>query len=303
LAKRRNLCAGKTIFLAFEPRLNLSFSMNLKTLFLPFAAVACLALATVATAQTSSPTNVPARAPRAPTLPGPPPGDTTIVTLPFTEDFESGKIDTNIWDFRVHGDATVKVAQDNVAHGKNALLVHYPTGARGAYAFIAARLPEAVHDHLYGRAYVYIKWIPAGHMVLMNAGTRGFPISNFLEIGQSRGQFQPSFQLNGPGPDRGETTARQGDIPMGRWFCLEWEFNDKPDRIVEWVDGQQVVDKSFAYKGVNSGLVKGFSEFDIGFRAWGNASALTNDIDIYYDDIAISDKPIGQLTPVAEPAK
>jgi hypothetical protein len=54
---------------------------------------------------------------------------------------------------------------------------------------------------------------------------------------------------------------------------------------------------------VNSELVKGFSEFDIGFRAWGNASALTNDIDIYYDDIAFSDKPIGQLTPVATPVK
>jgi hypothetical protein len=279
--------------------------MNPKIYLLPFTAVVCLALSTAAFAQTPPATNAPApaRPQRAPTLPGPPPGDTTIVTLPFTEDFESGAINTNIWDLRVHGTATVKVVQDNVAHGKNALQVHYPTGARGAYAFIAARLPEAAHDQWYGRAYVYVKWMPAGHMVLLNSGTRGFPISNFLEIGQSRGQFQPSFQLNGPGPDRGETTKVEGQIPMGRWFCLEWEFNDKPDRIVEWVDGVQSVDKSFTYKMVSSELVKGFSEFDIGFRAWGNASALTNDIDIYYDDIAISDKPIGQLTPVAEPAK
>jgi hypothetical protein len=140
-------------------------------------------------------------------------------------------------------------------------------------------------------------------MVLLNAGTRGFPVSNFLEIGQSRGQFQPSFQQNGPNIKRGETTAREGQIPMGRWFCLEWEFNDKPDRIVEWVDGQQVTDKSFKFNNMDSELVKGFSEFDIGFRAWGNAADLTKDIDIYYDDITISDKPIGQLTPVAEPAK
>jgi len=275
--------------------------MNPKSYFLPFTAAACLALATVATAQTPAPTNAPARAPRGPTLPGPPPGDTTIVTLPFTEDFESGAINTNIWDLRVHGTATIKVTQDNVAHGKNALQVHYPAAARGAYAFIAVRLPDAIHDQLYGRAYVYVKSLPPGHMVLMNAGTRGFPISNFLEIGQSHGMFQPSFQLNGPGPDRGETTAREGQIPFSRWFCLEWQFTDKPDRIVEWVDGQQVVDKSFGYKGVKSELVKGFSEYDIGFRAWGNA--LANDVDVYYDDIEISDKPIGQLTPVAEAAK
>jgi hypothetical protein len=276
--------------------------MTPKKYLLPFTAAACLALAMVANAQTPPSTNAPARAPRPPTLPGPPPGDTTIVTLPFTEDFESGAINTNIWDLRVHGTASLNVVQDKVAHGKNALQVHYPVGARGAYAFIAARLPEAVHDHWYGRAYVYINWLPPGHMVLLNSGTRGFPISNFLEIGQTRGQFMPSFQLNGPGPDRGETTAHQGDIPMGRWFCLEWEFNDKPDRIVEWVDGVQSVDKSFTYKTVSSELVKGFSEFDIGFRAWGNASALTNDINVYYDDIAISDKPIGQLTPVPQPA-
>jgi hypothetical protein len=275
--------------------------MNPKKCFLPLTAFACLVLATSAFAQTPDATNAPAPArgggARGPTLPGPPPGDTTIVKLPFSEDFESGKINTNLWDFRVKGEATITVAQDNVAHGKSALHVHYPTGARGAYAFIAARLPETVHDHVYGRAYVFIKALPPGHMVLLTSGTRGFPISNFLEIGQSRGQFQPSFQLNGPGPDRGETTAREGQIPMGRWFCLEWEFNDKPDRIVEWVDGVQSVDKSFAYKGVNSELVKGFSEVDIGFRPWGGA--ITSDIDIYWDDIAISDKPIGQLTPVA----
>jgi hypothetical protein len=234
-------------------------------------------------------------------LPGPPPGDTTIVKLPFTEDFESGKINTNIWDFRVQGQTTIAVTQDNVAHGKNALQVHYPVSAQRGYAFIAVRLPEAVHDHVYGRAYVFIKSLPPGHMVLLTSGTRGFPISNFLEIGQSRGQFQPSFQLNGPGPDRGETTARQGDIPFGRWFCLEWEFTDKPDRIVEWVDGVQVVDKTFTYKGVNTELVKGFAELDLGFRPWGGA--ITSDIDVYYDDIAVSDKPIGQLAAVAEPAK
>jgi hypothetical protein len=273
--------------------------MNPKLYFLPITAVACIALSNAAFAQTPPAANAPApaRAGRGPTLPGPKPGDTTIVSLPFTEDFESGAINTNIWDLRVHGDATVKVTQDNVAHGKNALVAHYPTSARAAYAFIAVRLPEALHDHLYGRAYVYVKALPAGHMVLMNAGTRGFPISNFLEIGQSRGMFQPSFQLNGPGPVRGEKTAREGQIPFGRWFCLEWEFNDKPDRIVEWVDGKQVVDQSFTYNAVNSELVKGFSEYDIGFRAWGNVT--TSDIDVYYDDIAISDKPIGQLTPVA----
>jgi len=49
--------------------------------------------------------------------------------------------------------------------------------------------------------------------------------------------------------------------------------------------------------------VRGFLEFDFGFRSWAQAAALTGDIDVYYDDVAIGDKPIGQLTPVAAPAR
>lgn len=267
------------------------------------------ALTVAGTASAQTPSQMPQPAPTqtapadrpAPRIqePGPPPADTKIVSLPFKEDFEKGSLDTNIWDMRFHGGAVGKVVQDNVAHGKNAFMIHYPAG-RGEYGFIAARLPEAVHDHFYGRAYIYVKSMPPAHSVLLLAGTRGFPISNFLEVGESRGQFQPSFQQNGAGVPRGETTARQGDIPMGRWFCLEWEFTDKPDRIVLLVDGQPSADKSFAFKGVNSELVKGFSEFDLGFRCWGNGTQ--TDMDVYYDDIEISDKPIGQLSPVAPPA-
>ena len=278
--------------------------MNTKIYFLPITAAAFFVLATAATAQTPPDTNAPPRA-RAPMPPPRPPADTTIVTLPFTEDFESGAINTNIWDIRTNRTATIEVVQDKTAHGKNAIKFHYPTGSRGAYAFIAARLPDSLHDHLFGRAYVYVDWLPQPHTVLMNSGTRGYPVSNFLEIGQYHGQFQPSVQIQrrDPGVKTGEKVAFEGDIPFGRWFCLEWEFNDKPDRIVEWVDGKQVVDQSFTFNDTSSELIKGFSEFAIGVRTFAGPTDLTNNIDIYYDDISISDKPIGQLTPVAEAAK
>jgi hypothetical protein len=255
--------------------------MNPKTYFLPFTAAACLALATAATAQT------------------PAPDKNAPITLPFSEDFESGAINPSVWDLRVHGTATIKVEQDRVAHGKNALQAHYPANAQGAYAFIAARLPDSLHDHLFGRAYVYIATMPTPHSVLLNSGSPGYPISNFLEVGIRRHMFQPSYQQNGAGVPRSETTGMvPGTIPVGRWFCLEWEFNDKPDHIVLTIDGKPFADQKISLKGTGSELVKGFYEFDIGFRAWGKAAA--TDVDIYYDDIAISDKPIGQLTPVAE---
>lgn len=266
-------------FLAFEIRLNFNFHMNPQKYFIPFIAAPCLALAIAVHAQTAAP------------------GQTPVVTLPFNEDFESGAINTNIWDMRVHGTATIQVEQNRVAHGKNALLVHYPASATGAYAFIAARLPDSLHDHLFGRAYVYIASMPTPHSVLLNAGSPGYPVSNFLEVGIRRHLFQPSYQQNGAGVPRSETTGMvPGTIPVGRWFCLEWEYNDKPDHIVLTIDGKPFADQKISLKGTGSELVKGFYEFDIGFRAWGKAGA--SDIDIYYDDIAISDKPIGQLTPV-----
>src|SRR5471032_1865966 len=47
----------------------------------------------------------------------------------FTEDFESGKLNPDVWTaLHVGGDATIKVQSDRVAHGKNALQIHYPAG-------------------------------------------------------------------------------------------------------------------------------------------------------------------------------
>lgn len=218
----------------------------------------------------------------------------------ISDDFESGAINTNLWDVRQSGAATVSITQDKVAHGKNALKIHYPAGTARAWGFVAAKLPDSLHDHLYGRAYVYLGNVPNwNHNVFLSAGSPGWPNSNFLEIGDDTGKFKPSFQQNGTGVPRGEITYKQGATPANRWFCLEWEFSEKPkEHITIWVDGEQVADQAVVFKGADSELAKGLTEFDIGFRSWAKNTNVTNDVDIYYDDVAISDKPIGQLAPV-----
>jgi hypothetical protein len=217
----------------------------------------------------------------------------------ITEDFESGTIDPKKWSIFATGNATVTVEKDFVAHGKNALHVHYPAGERNSIAFLALTMPAALHDHFYGRAYVYMQTVPSGHCVLMTSGSSGYPTSNFLEIGMRQNHFQPSYQQNGPNVPRYEDHPLQGAPPAGRWFCMEWEYTDKPDRIVIWIDGKLTVNETFSYQGNKTGLTGGFLEYCLGFRDW---SAPTRDVDIYYDDIAIGDKPIGQLAPVPAPA-
>jgi hypothetical protein len=67
-----------------------------------------------------------------------------------------------------------------------------------------------------------------------------------------------------------------------------------------WIDGKLAVNETFkGQDGSKTGLTGGFVEYCLGFRSW---SAPARDVDIYYDDVALSDKPIGQLAPVPAPA-
>jgi hypothetical protein len=243
----------------------------------------------------------------------------------FSEDFESGALDKQVWDVRTASNAVVTVQQTQVAHGKSALQIHYPKGGARSYGFIVAtHLPESVRAHCFGRASVYISpQMPAGHDVLLNAGTAGYPLSNFLEVGVSGGKnVMISYQQNAENVSRGETIARGIAYPVGRWFCLEWEFTDHPDHIVVWIDGEPAGElANFTYKSratpapkggaaktdpaakaepadtspavPGTDLVKGFTDFAFGFRAWG--AGAKEDFDIYYDDIAIDTKRIGPV--------
>jgi hypothetical protein len=267
-----------------------------------------VASATVGTAPaqgTRAPRPAAALPPPPPLVPWTRPADGPPI---FTEDFESGTLDDKIWSKHVTGKTTITVQQDMVAHGKYALKVNYPAGTTRSYAFISVPVPEALREHFYGRVYIYISGVPDPHSVLMFSGSTGFPTANWLEIGAYTGHFQPSLQINAPTPDipKGEVPPFQGTLPVGRWFCLEWEFIDKPDRIVLWVDGKLDVNMPFTYSKIvnpnipkDSGLIGGFFEFDLGYRTFASGALIPKDINIYYDDIAIGDKPIGQLTPVA----
>lgn len=227
----------------------------------------------------------------------------------LTEDFESGKIDPAVWDLRKQGAPTIAVEQVEGAHGKYALHIHYPDMERGAYAFIVAtKLPDSVRTHYFGRAYMMITpTLATSHNPLIFTGEPGWPLSKFQEIGTSQAKWMPSYQENKSlaGQGRGEVTYRS-DVtpPYGKWFLLEWEFNDNPTSITLWVDGEVVPntmkgDKVDTVKftwpkvdGKDSNLTGGYQEWGFGMRAWQNP---TPAMDVYYDDIAISTSRIGPV--------
>jgi hypothetical protein len=254
--------------------------------------------ATRLAAQAAAPASTPAATPPAVTTVA-----TTALSPVFSEDFESGKLDPAIWDTRVAAQAVVKLQSTIVHGGKYALQVHYPKGVNNSYGFIVApHLPDSLRTHLFGRAYVYMTaGMPGGHDPLLSAGTAGWPKSNFLEVGASGGKnVMASYQQNSAKDPNGETISKANPpYPVGKWFCLEWEFNDHPDSISVWIDGQPVGElKNFSFKPRTGGgasvkgdtLVKGFNDFAVGFRYWGSAKA---EYDIYYDDIVLDTKRIG----------
>jgi hypothetical protein len=215
----------------------------------------------------------------------------------FSEDFESGYVNQKLWTRDVTGDSVMLIQRDKVAHGKYALLVRCPTPAQRTHALLmAANLPEALRHHLFGRAYMYIApVVPDRHIIFLTAGTTGFPKFRYQEVASAHGKFQLTYVDTRPDGPLGEDYHPGPELPLGRWFLLEWEFNDQPDQAAIWVDGEKIFETPFTFKtaGQSSDLVGGFTDFSLGFKLWGAAPV---PFDIYYDDIALDTHRIGPVT-------
>jgi hypothetical protein len=218
----------------------------------------------------------------------------------FSEDFESGRLDPNIWTQDVTGGNLITVQREQVAHGSYALRVSCPAPSNKTWAFIMAKnLPTALRQHHFGRAYMLVTPKPPDrHTILLMAGTPGFPFNKFLEVATNAGQWQLTYVDLHPTGNK-EDYHSGGLVPLNRWFCLEWEFNDHPDHTTVWVDGKLVYETNFVAKdtGAVTDLVDGFSDLAFGFRLWGAAPA---PFDVYYDDIALDTKRLGQRAPIPE---
>ena len=244
-----------------------------------------------------------------------------------SENFESGKIDPNVWEQRVTGTVELKVVQDPTAHGKYALQVHYPAdagrqphgapNAGPAYGYLVAKnIPEAARTHLFGRAYLKVSELPPAHTQIFFADLSGFPASKYQEIGLNFPR--PANAGDVPKPlwlvnyqnmvaatreeGRGEDVWRGEADPYNKWMLVEWEFSDNPTSTRLWIDGQPVIVSQKDQKGdvaqfrwpagseTTKNLVGGYQEVGFGARPWGQ---IAKDFDILLDDLVVDTKRIG----------
>ncbi|MEO8900665.1 MAG: hypothetical protein ABI488_03415 [Polyangiaceae bacterium] len=232
------------------------------------------------------------------------------------EDFESGSIDPAKWDTSSKG-GTLAVQTQQVAHGKYALhLQGLGSGSDDWATLMAKSAPMALNAATtFGRASMYFSAAVSAslHIQFPFAGSNGTgsgtgpaPVTKlrYLEVGSYNGQWQLSMDIHDVSPNIEDSAYAGSNIPTGKWVCIEWEFEDQPDRITLWVGGNQVgvfdnmhINYSSAgtksggtiYQGKNSGLIGVFDTFGIGFHDWHPTKAF----DLYYDDVVLDTKRIG----------
>jgi hypothetical protein len=219
----------------------------------------------------------------------------------FCENFESGKIDLNVWNIKTSGGQTVVVQGTMVAHGSYAAQFHALPNVLSYDLIITKNAPAGLRGHHFGRAYFYVTpKPPAAHTTMLFAASPGFPTFKRLEV-SSNGTGVQLTSVNQTGinsnsaalPGTTEVYSSGGTLPVAQWICLEWEVNDTPDQIRVFLNGNL----DWAYTnivlgGVSSGQVGGFTDFGFGYYAWHPATYV---FDMYYDDIVLDINRVGCL--------
>ncbi|MFL5304854.1 MAG: hypothetical protein ACJ8F1_06550 [Polyangia bacterium] len=229
------------------------------------------------------------------------------------EDFESGAIDSQKWQTLTSG-GTAAVQTQQVAHGTYALHLHGLGSGSDDWAMLVVKnVPAGLKGTTtFGRMNVYwgAEAAVSLHSQFPFAGSNGpgsttgpapLPKLRYLEVGSYFGGWQLGMDLLDVSDSVERVSHPSGKWPTNKWFCMEWEFEDQPDRITLWVNGTEIgtMDGTNAgsngslYQNKSSGIIGSFDTFGIGFHDWHPAKAF----DVYYDDVVLDAKRIGCPAP------
>jgi hypothetical protein len=232
----------------------------------------------------------------------------------FCEDFESGQVDPAKWNTPSMGGATMTIQTKTVAHGKYAVQFHgMAAPPSNDYVYLITKnAPASLKTHNFGRAYLYIT--PQRNdidMGMIFGGTAGFPRPTYMSLANHSVGWQLGFIKLMGSPGGEVQTYPPTPIPVAKWTCFEWEFNDDPDEIKLWGDGVAIgtlnkdskvgfcgggcTQPASLFNGMNSGLIGGFTDFGFGFYDWHPMGRPA--FDLYYDDIVLDTKQVGCLPP------
>jgi hypothetical protein len=159
-------------------------------------------------------------------------------------------------------------------------------------AFTAPLLPMPEND-VHGRMMVWLSKNPGNHWDLATAFGTDQPMDddNLTQytLGSMSGHLMAVYQ---PGDDSVDSSTQ---LPAGKWVCLEWEFKGAADgtHLIRLQMDGMLINKGEITKG---GIAKGdwkattWKSMKVGFIVF---SGVAGAFDMWIDDVAVSDKPIG----------
>ena len=226
----------------------------------------------------------------------------------FHEDFES-RSSLESWHFE--GDTVLSEEAD----GNHAIRVRAgpsSTGGRGSAKALLNKIIERPSDQLYLRWRMKFRSLalPAPHPYFVTLAPADYDISNgFNYRTNSFSALRQNFAITvvGEGIDKaslwkdGEPANQAGDstpesehhLRAQEWFCVVMHFDATRDTLVTQIDGSIIETLTIHPSVFGSGRGKLLTELNPSIVWFGVRATRGHDYEIWYDDIAISEHPIG----------
>ncbi len=242
-------------------------------------------------------------------------GDSRCADAGFAlcEDFESGTINTAIW--QKSGGQFLSVGAAESARGTHALHIHIPALADGGTTNGAAYLKEtktfpAPNNTYYGRAFYKFIQIPAAPMMYSHwtvMGASGTVIDGEIRISAQLGTNGKN--IFGVGTDNRVQDAGTGDwtnsdkdpnntpraVPTNEWECLEWLHdgaNNETRFYWDDVEHPSLHTTLTMHGGIQTTpfVLPDFANVFIGYQEY---QTTTEPFELWVDEIAIDPQRIG----------
>ena len=169
--------------------------------------------------------------------------------------------------------------------------LHVSAGGDDAFATMAAPFFPVANNEYFGRVMVWTADVPGAHWTFIRSrgksAEKGFA-AEYTYGGSGKTIIANYDTPNGPASD---CWKDGGQIPLGRWVCMEWHFKGASNELELWIDGvpdtAHVVGKGDGCVGNGTGKVwyaPTFTNLQLGYAVYGGAAGHK----VWFDDLALS---------------
>jgi hypothetical protein len=177
--------------------------------------------------------------------------------------------------------------------GKNSL--HVVSGGDNAFAVMKPSFFPPPGNEYFGRVMFWVDNVPSSHWTFVRSkgAVPGQIYTAEYTYGGTGKMFIANYDTEGVASD---CWKDGGQIPLGKWACMEWHFKGATNELELWLDGApdraHVVGKGDGCIAHGTGDVWNaptFSGLELGFAAY----PTTTSFNVWYDDLALSNVRLG----------